>query len=80
VVQPIVITKLVNPLRGGTCLKLIPLHVQTFALLVQFITTIIEAIEGNVKSIKDLVKLVDPPFTVPESGVRPLEFLIATYL
>jgi hypothetical protein len=26
-VQPVATTKLVNPLRGGTCLEIIPLHV-----------------------------------------------------
>jgi len=33
-VQPIVITKPINTLRGGTCLELIPLHVWTFSILV----------------------------------------------
>jgi len=37
VVQPI--TKPISPLRGGTCLEIIPLHVQTFIILV--IVTII---------------------------------------
>jgi hypothetical protein len=33
-VQPVATTKLVNPLRGGTCLEIIPLHVQIFSILV----------------------------------------------
>jgi len=33
-VQPNAITKSLNPLRGGTCLKIIPLHVWTFSILV----------------------------------------------
>ncbi len=33
VVQPVVVIKPVNPLRGGTCLKIISLHVQTFMIL-----------------------------------------------
>jgi hypothetical protein len=35
VVQLVAITKLVCPLRGGTSLKIIPLHVQTFTIHVQ---------------------------------------------
>ncbi len=77
-VQPIVTTKLVSPLRGGTCFKIIPLHVQTFIVLVQVTTIVVELVEGSVKSIMDQVELVDPPFTVLDSGVGPLEFLSTT--
>jgi len=38
-VQPI--TKLVNPLRGGTCLEIIPLHVQTYIMHVPVTTIVI---------------------------------------
>jgi hypothetical protein len=75
VVQPIVNTKLVSLLKGGTCLKLIPLHVQTFTVLVQVNTTIVEPVEGSVKSSKDQAELVDPSFIVLDGGVGPLKFL-----
>ncbi len=32
VVQPIAITKPISPLRGGTCLEVIPLPIQTFTI------------------------------------------------
>lgn len=31
--QLIVTTKPISPFKGGTCLKIIPLHVQTFIIL-----------------------------------------------
>jgi hypothetical protein len=39
VVQPIAITKLVSPLRGGTCIEIKPLPVKTFTI--HFIITIL---------------------------------------
>jgi hypothetical protein len=33
IVQLVVVIKPINPLRGGTCLKIISLHVQTFTIL-----------------------------------------------
>ncbi len=32
IVQPVVVVKPVNPLRGGTCLEIISLRVQTFTI------------------------------------------------
>jgi hypothetical protein len=32
--QHVITTKPINPLKGGTCFKIIPLHVQTFTILV----------------------------------------------
>jgi len=47
VVQPIVINKPVSPPKGGTCLKIIPLHVQTFTILVLVAIVVNEPVEGN---------------------------------
>jgi len=49
-----------------------------FIMLVQVTTIVVELVEGSVKSIMDQVELVDPPFTVLDSGVGPLEFLSTT--
>jgi hypothetical protein len=52
VVQLIVITKPISPLRGITCLEIIPLHVQTFTIHVQVTIVTNEPMRGNEKSIK----------------------------
>ncbi len=51
-VQPIAITKLVSPLRGGTCLKIIPLPVQTFTIHVQAAIVTSELVRSNEKFVK----------------------------
>jgi hypothetical protein len=45
VVQPV--TKPVSPLRGETCLEIIPLHVQTFTILVPITSIINQPMEGS---------------------------------
>ncbi len=45
VVQPF--TKLISPLKGGTCLEIIPLVVQTFTIHVLVTTIISQLVEGN---------------------------------
>jgi hypothetical protein len=52
-VQPVAITKLVNPLRDGIGLKIIPLPTQTFTILVQVTVVTIELVKGSEKSIKE---------------------------
>jgi len=44
-VQPI--TKLISPLRGGTCLEIIPLHVQTFTIHVLMTIIVNQHVEGS---------------------------------
>jgi hypothetical protein len=77
-VQHVAITKLVNPLRGGTSSKIIPLHVQFFFLFVHVITAITKPMESSGKSIEEQVEHVDPSFIVFESGTEPLKFLSTT--
>ncbi len=50
VVQPV--TKPVSPLRGGTSLEIIPLHVQTFTISVPLIAIVSQPMEGSEKSNK----------------------------
>jgi len=40
-------TKPFNPLRGGTCLKIIPLHVQIFIIFVLITTIVNQPMEGS---------------------------------
>jgi hypothetical protein len=63
-VQPVAITKLVSPLRGGTCLEIIPLPVWTFSILVQVATIINEPVRGSEKYVKKHAELVNPSFTI----------------
>jgi hypothetical protein len=53
VIQPIVITKPISPLRGGIHLEIIPLLVQTFSMLVQVAIITHESMKGNEKSAKE---------------------------
>jgi hypothetical protein len=50
-VQPII--KPVSPLRGGTCLEIIPLLVQTFIILVLVTTIVSQLVESNERSNKE---------------------------
>jgi hypothetical protein len=52
-VQLITITKLVNPLRGGTSSEIIPLLIQTFTIPVQVATFTNELVRGNEKFVKE---------------------------
>jgi len=52
VVQPVATTKPISPLRGGTCLEIIPLHVHIFTIHVQ-VPTITKHVESNDKYIKE---------------------------
>jgi hypothetical protein len=71
VVQLVAIIKLVCSLRGGTSLKIIPLHVQVA-------TVTNEPVKGNEKSVKEHVEPVDPSFTVLDSGVGLLGFIFVS--
>jgi hypothetical protein len=75
VVQLVAITKLVSPLRGGTCLDIISLAIQTFTIHVQVATITNEPMRGSEKYVKEHIEPVDLSFTILDSGVGPLEFL-----
>jgi hypothetical protein len=53
VVQLVAITKPVNPLRGGTCLEIIPLPIQIFIILVSATTIVNKLIEDNKRCDKE---------------------------
>ncbi len=74
-VQLVAITKLVSPLRGGTCLNIISLPIQTFTIHVQVATIINEPMRGSEKHVKEHIELVDLSFTILDGEVGPLEFL-----
>jgi len=77
VVQRILITKPISPLRGITCLEIIPLHVQTFTIHVQVTIVTNEPMKGNEKYVKEQVELVDSSFTLLDNIIEPLVFLFA---
>jgi 2-polyprenyl-3-methyl-5-hydroxy-6-metoxy-1,4-benzoquinol methylase len=56
-----------------------PLHVQTFAILVQVATVIIEHVKSSERFVKEHVKLIDPSFTLLDSKIEPLEFLFNNF-
>jgi len=78
VVQFVAITKLVCLLRGGTSLKIIPLHVHTFTIHVQVATIINEPVKGSEKFVKEHVEPIDPSFTILDSGVGLLGFVFVS--
>jgi hypothetical protein len=73
--QHVAITKLINPLRGGTSLEIIPLHVQTFIIHVQVATITNEPMKGSERSTKEWAKHVDLSFNILNSRIKCLEFL-----
>ncbi len=75
-VQHVATTKLVSPPRGGTCLEIIPLHVQI--LFVHVHITIIEHVGSSDNFVRKQVEHVDPSFTILDSGIGPLKFLHVT--
>jgi len=50
VVQPVI--KSINPLKGGTCFKIIPLHVQTFTIPTLVTIIISQHVESSERSDK----------------------------
>jgi uncharacterized membrane protein len=54
-VQLVAITKLVNPLKGGTSFKIMPLPIQTFSIHVQVAIVINELVKGSERSAKEHV-------------------------
>jgi hypothetical protein len=52
-VQLVAITKPIGPLRGGTSLKIIPLHVQTFIIHVLVVIVVNEPMKGSERSNKE---------------------------
>jgi hypothetical protein len=62
-------------LRGGTSLEIIPLVVQTSTIHVLLTTIITQLVEGNEKSNKEHVELVNPSFAILDSRLEFLEFI-----
>jgi hypothetical protein len=61
-VQPVI--KPVSPLRGGTCLKIIPLPIQTFIIHVPVTIVVNQPVEGSERFNKEHVELVNLSFTI----------------
>jgi hypothetical protein len=58
------VIKLISPLRGGTSLEIIPLHVQIFIILVSVTIIVNQPMEGSERSNKKQDELVKPSYTI----------------
>ncbi len=76
VVQPIAITKPISPQRGGTCLEIIPLHVQVYIVHVQVATVANEPMKSSERFDKEHVEHVNPSFIVLDNNSRILGIFI----
>jgi hypothetical protein len=72
-VQPII--KPVSPLRSGTCLEIIPLHVQTFTIHVLATTIVSQLVEDSERFDKKHDELVNPSYTILDKRLESLESL-----
>jgi hypothetical protein len=75
VVQPIAITKPIGPLRGGTCLESIPLHILIFTILIPINIVVNKLVEDNERSDKEQIEPINPSFIVLDIRLESLEFL-----
>jgi hypothetical protein len=53
VVQLVASIKPISPLRGGTCLEIVPLHVQIFTIHVQVTIVTTKLMKGGEKFVKE---------------------------
>ncbi len=74
-VEHVAITKLVSPLRGGTSLEIIPLHVQTFIRPILMTIVVNKLVEDSERYDKEQVEHVNPSFTILDNRLESLEFL-----
>ncbi len=58
------VTKLINPLRDGTSLEIIPLPIQTFTIHVLVTIIVNQPMKGNERSDKEQVEPFNLSFTV----------------
>jgi hypothetical protein len=70
-VQPVAITKLVSPLRGGTSCKIIPLPIQH----VPFTIVVSKLVENSKRFDKEHVEPINLSFTILDNISKSLEFL-----
>ncbi len=61
------VTKLVNPPRGGTSLEIIPLLIHTFTIPIPITTIDSQLVEGSERSDKKQNELVNPTHTILDS-------------
>jgi hypothetical protein len=78
VVQPI--TKIVNPLRGGMGLELIPLPIQTFTIPIPITTIVSQLVEGSERFDKKQDELAHLSYTIFDNRLKSMEFLSTNVL
>jgi hypothetical protein len=69
------VTKLVSPLKGGTCLEIIPLHVQSFTIHAPITNFVSQHVEGIERFDKKQYEHVNPSFTILDNRLESLEFI-----
>ncbi len=74
------VTKPISPPKGGTCLKIIPLHVQIFTISILLTIIVSQLVEGNERSDKEHIELVNPSFTILDSRLKSLDSYLQMYL
>jgi hypothetical protein len=75
-VQPVI--KLINPLKGGIGLEIIPLPVQTFIIHVPITTIVSQPMESSERLDKKQDELVNPTYTILDTRLESLEFLFGS--
>jgi len=76
-VQLIANTKPFSPLKGGTCLNIIPLPIQTFIIPIIVVFVVNEHVKGSERSDKEQVEPINPSFTIMDNIIECLELLSA---
>ncbi len=69
------VMKPISPPKGGTCLEIIPLLVQIFTIPIIMTIIVSQLVEGNEKSDKEHIELVNPSFTILDSRLKFLELI-----
>jgi len=69
------VMKPISPPKGETCLEIIPLLVQIFTIPILVTIIVNQLVEGNEKSDKEHIELVNPSFTILDSTLKSLELI-----
>jgi hypothetical protein len=73
------ITKPISPLRGGTCLEITPLYVQTFIIFISMTTVVSQPVEGSVRFNEVHVEPNNPSFTILDSILESWNSYLLVY-
>jgi hypothetical protein len=74
------VTKPISPLRGETCLEIIPLPIQTFIIPISMTTIVSQPMEGSERFDKKQDEPMNPSFIILDSRLKSLEFISISVL